>query len=166
MLTKQYKRYVMNKGSTLLLQAVVVLLGALVLGVLVLVLPGVIMAELSGDFDYAPLLFAQYITAIPFFYALFQTIKLLGLIEMKKAFSDASVQALKHIKWSGLIISGMYAAGMPYIFYLAEIDDAPGLAALGFVIIGASFVVATAAAVFQNLLQSAVELQSENDLTV
>ena len=60
----------------------------------------------------------------------------------------------------------MYAAGMPYVFYVADQDDAPGVVAIGLVIIGASFVIATAAAVFQKLVQNAVDIKSENDLTV
>jgi hypothetical protein len=55
---------------------------------------------------------------------------------------------------------------MPYIFYVADKDDAPGVAAIGFAIIGLSFVIAVAAAVFQRLLQNAVDIKSENDLTV
>lgn len=55
---------------------------------------------------------------------------------------------------------------MPYVFYVADRDDALGLAAIGFVFIGASFVIGTAAAVFQSLMQNAVDIKSENDLTV
>jgi hypothetical protein len=60
----------------------------------------------------------------------------------------------------------MYVVGMPYIFHAADKDDAPGVALIGFVIIFASFVIATAAGVFQRLVQNAVDIKSENDLTV
>ena len=55
---------------------------------------------------------------------------------------------------------------MPYIFYVADRDDAPGVAAVAFIIIGASFVIAAAAAVFERLMRSTVDIKSENDLTV
>lgn len=156
----------MKKGSTLLLQGVLFAMGLIVFTVCAVFLPQIIMAELAGDFDYLPILVGLYVPAIPFFIALFQASKLLRLIDANQAFSPRSVTALKNIKFCGLSISAAFALGMPYIFYVADRDDAPGLVALGLVIIGASFVIATAAAVFQNLLQNAVDLKSENDLTV
>ena len=56
--------------------------------------------------------------------------------------------------------------GMPLIYYAAEVDDAPGLILIGMVIIFASFVVAVFAAVLQKLLKNAIDIKSENDLTV
>ena len=45
-------------------------------------------------------------------------------------------------------------------------DDIAGGVMMGLVLIFVSVVVATAAAVFERTLQSAVELKSDNDLTV
>lgn len=157
---------VMKKGSTIILRGVVILIGLVVLAVCIFALPGVILSELAGDFDYGPIFAGLYVPAIPFFFALYQALKLLGYIDKNKAFSELSINALKKIKYCALIISGLFAVGMPYIFYVADRDDAPGVALIGFVIIGASFVIATAAAVFQSLVQNAVDIKSENDLTV
>jgi hypothetical protein len=77
-----------------------------------------------------------------------------------------SVRALKNIKYCAITISALYAAGMPYIFYAADRDDAPGVIVIGLVIIFASSVIATFAAVLQKLLQNVVEIKSENELTV
>lgn len=156
----------MKRGSTIFLRAVVIAIGLIVLALCVFALPRLIMSELEGDFDYGPIFAGMYLPAIPFFFALYQALKLLSYIDKNEAFTEPSVKALKRIKYCGFIISGLYAAGMPYIFYVADRDDAPGVAALGFVIIGASFVVATAAALFQRLFQNAVDIKSENDLTV
>jgi hypothetical protein len=145
---------------------VIILIGLIVLALCVVALPLLISSELTGDFDYGPIFLGLYIPAIPFFFALHQALTLLGYIDKNKAFSEASVKALKHIKYCAFIISALFAAGMPYVFYVADRDDAPGVAAIGFVIIGASFVIAVAAAVFQRLFQNAVAIKSENDLTV
>lgn len=154
----------MNKGSTLFLKLVVCLIGAIVLALCVFALPSGINSDKTGF--YSPILMGLYVPAIPFFLALYQSMKLLSAIEKNKVFSKQSVDALKKIKYCAIAISTLFAAGMPYIFYAADRDDAPGVAALGFVIIFASFVIATAAAVFQSLMQKAVDLKSENDLTV
>lgn len=156
----------MERGSTLLLRAVVVLLGLIVSAICLFALPPAIMAEFRGDFDYGLIFVGLYVTAIPYFFALYHALKLLGLIDRNQAFSQDAVESLKDIKYCAYIISGLFAAGMPYIFYVGDRDDAPGVVALGFVIIGASFVIGTAAALFQKLLQNAVDLKSENDLTV
>lgn len=156
----------MKRGSTLFLRAVVWLFGLLVLALCVFALPQAISDELAGDFDYGFIFLGMYVAAVPFFFALYQALKLLNYIDKNKAFSVPSVKALKNIKYCAFVISGLYALGMPYIFHVADRDDAPGVAALGFVIIGASFVIAVGAAVLQRLVGHAVDIKSENDLTV
>jgi hypothetical protein len=156
----------MTRGSTHFLRSVIIGLGLIVLGVCLFGLPQLIHSELQGDFDYGPIFLGMYIPALPFFFALYQGWNLLGYVDKGKAFTADAVHALRKIKYAGLAISAMYVIGMPYIFYVADRDDAPGVAALGFVIIGASFVIAVAAALFQRLFQNAVDIKAENDLTV
>lgn len=156
----------MDRGSTVILRGVILIIGLIVLGTCLFGLPSLIRSEFTGDFDYGWIFVGTYIPAVPFFIALYQGMKLLGYIDKDKAFSLDSVAALRNIKYCGYIIAGLYAAGMPYVFYVADRDDAPGVAAIGFIIIGASFVIATAAAVFQKLFQNAVDIKAENDLTV
>ena len=58
-------------------------------------------------------------------------------------------------------------AGLYIRIFHAEGDDDPaGFLAVCIVTTFISIVIATAAAVFEKLLQSAVEMKSENDLTV
>lgn len=115
---------------------------------------------------YRPIIAGLYVAALPFFFALYQALKLLGFIDKHEAFSQASVDSLKTIKYCALSISGLFSAGSPYIFYAADRDDAPGVLALALVIIGASLVIAVFAALLQKLLQNAIDLKAENDLTV
>lgn len=142
------------------------LIGLIVLALCAVGLPLAIMSEIDGDFDYGPIFAVLYLPAIPFFYALYQSLNLLSYIDKRQAFSDLSVSALKKIKYCALIITGLFVVGQPYVFYLADRDDVPGVAMIGFVIIGASFVVATVAALLERLVQHGVDLKSENDLTV
>lgn len=154
----------MKRGSTLFLKGVVFLIGALVLGICIFILPVGIMTDRVGY--YRPILFGLYVPAIPFFFALYQSIKLLGYIDQNIAFSDLSVKALKYIRNCAVLISTMFAIGMPYIFSAADRDDAPGIVLVGFIIIFASTVIAVFAAVLQRLLQNAIDIKSENELTV
>ena len=154
----------MKRGSTLFLKGVVFLIAIIVLVLCIVVLPAGIISD-KTDY-YRPLLVGMYIPAIPFFFALYQGWKLLNYIDRNIAFSAQSIKALNNIKYCAIAIGTLYTLGMPYIFYVADLDDAPGVAALGFVIIFASFVIGTFAAVLQKLIQSAVDIKSENDLTI
>ena len=154
----------MKKGSTLILKGAVVVIGLIVLALCIFALPAGIASDNTGD--YRPILLAMYVTAIPLYVALYQTLKHLGYIDKNKAFSELSVKALKNIKYCALVISGMYAAGMPYIYMVADQDDAPGVVALGLIIVFASAVIATATGVLQSLVQNAIDIKAENDLTV
>ncbi len=154
----------MERGSTIFLRLAVLAMGLVVLAACVFALPAGINSESIGY--YRPLLWGLYVPAIPFFYALYQTMKLLHYIDQNTAFSDLSVKALHAIKYCGVIIAGMFAAGSPYIYQVAEKDDAPGVLAIGLVVIGASISVAVFAAVLQRLLINAIAIKSENDLTV
>ena len=154
----------MKRGSTLFLRFFILLIAVVVLVLCIFVLPSGIRSDDTGD--YRPILLGMYIPAIPFFIALYHVMKLLNYIDKNKIFSSVSIKALKIIKYCGIIISVLYTAGMPYIFTVADRDDAPGVVAIGFVVIFGSLVVATVAAIFQNLLQNVVDIKSENDLTV
>jgi hypothetical protein len=154
----------MKQGSTLLLKGVIVVIGLAVLAVYIFGLPRVIGTVNMGGYD--PILMGMYIPGVPFFIALYQGIKLLNNIDESKAFSESSVQALKNIKYCGILISAWYVAGLPYIFIVADKDDAPGVVAIALIIIFVSAVVAIFAALLQKLFQNAVDIKSENDLTV
>lgn len=160
---KRIQAYLRN-GPTFFLRMVVILIGLAVLGLCVFVLPMGILSDQTGY--YRPILLGMYIPAIPFFIALHQSLRLLRYIDEERAFSELSVTALGKIKKCGIAISALYVLGMPYIFHAAQLDDAPGVVAIGFIIIFASLVIAVFAAVLQKLLKNAIDIKSENDLTV
>ncbi len=154
----------MKRQSTIFLRVVLALIGATVLVLCVYVLPRIIGSIDLGGYD--PILLGMYVPAIPFFIALYQAWKLLNYIDQNQAFSTLSVATLKNIKYCGIAIAMLYGAGMPWIVRVADKDDAPGVVAIGLVIIFASIVIAAFAAVLKKILQDALELKSENELTV
>ena len=76
------------------------------------------------------------------------------------------MNAVRNIKYCAIIFSGFIVLGILYIRLQVRGDDSAGVTALGIFTTFASVVIATAAAVLQRLLQNAVDLKSENDLTV
>ncbi|MFC7063782.1 DUF2975 domain-containing protein [Halobacillus seohaensis] len=160
----------MKQGSTLFLKIAVILIGIPVLALCIFLVPEIAnyAGELYPDIAYMKylVLIDLYATAIPFYFALYQAFKLLNYFDKNKAFSELSVRALKNIKYCAITICILYVVGMPLFYLMAEVDDAPGIILLGMVIIFASMVIAVFAAVLQRLLQEAINIKSENDLTV
>ncbi|TYR73537.1 DUF2975 domain-containing protein [Rossellomorea vietnamensis] len=158
------------KRETLFLKAALFLIGAPVLALCIFGLPVMAKWGVESNSEWAWVLFGivilMYISAIPFYFALYQAFKLLQFIDGNKAFSQLSVNALKTIKFCAAVISGLYVIGLPLFYIFAEIDDAPGVILIGMVIIAASMVIGVFAAVLQKLLKSAIDIKSENDLTV
>ncbi|MGD6830976.1 DUF2975 domain-containing protein [Sutcliffiella halmapala] len=158
------------KRETIFLKLVVVLMGLPVLALCIFVLPEIarFFAELNPTLDFLqyPFLIGLYITAIVFFAALYQTLMLLSYIDKNEAFSEVSVSALKKIKYCAIIIGSFYVVFMPLIYLMAEVDDAPGMILIGMVIIFGCMVIAVFSAVLQKLLKNAIDIKSENDLTV
>ena len=153
----------MKQGSTLFLRMVIYLIGLAVLGICIII-AGVSISGNAGMF--LPVLLIAAVAAVPFFYGLYQAVLLLRYIDKNTAFSELSVKAIKNIKYCAFIISVLYAAGMPYIIYVADKDDAPGAVMLGLVFIFAPLITSVFAAVLEKLLQNAIDIKSENDLTV
>lgn len=160
----------MKRGTTFFLKVVIMLLGIAVLALCVFLVPEIAnyAVELYPDRTYlkALIYIELYASAIPFYIALYQALQLLSYIDKNKAFSELSVRALKNIKKCAIAISGLYALGMPLFYLVADKDDAPGIIVIGMVVIFASMVIAVFAAVLQKLLKEAIDIKSENDLTV
>ena len=159
----------MKRSSTLFLKVVILLIA-------VVALAGMIWepqtegrnvnADLFSIYFRDPFLAYAYAASIPFFVALYQAFKLLGYIEQNKVFSQISVRTLRNIKYCAITLSGLIGLGILFIRLFNTGDDSAGFTALSIFTIFVSIVIATAAAVFQKLLQNAVDIKSENDLTV
>lgn len=158
----------MKRSSTIFLQIVIVLIG---IGALALMLwePHIegrnAHATLFEIYFKDPFLAYAYIASIPFFIALYHAFKVLEYVRQNKAFSQATVKALRTIKYCAIAIIGFVAVSVIFIMF-ADKDDRPAGVFMRILIAFPSIVIATAAAMFERILQNAVDIKSENDLTV
>ena len=158
----------MKRGSTIFLQVVIVLIA---IGALALLLwePHIegrnAHATLFEIYFKDPFLAYAYIGSIPFFVALYQAFKVLGFAGQNKIFSPEAVKALRTIKYCALAIIGFVAVSIIFMIF-GDRDDRPAGVFMRILITFPSVVVATAAAMFERVLQNAVDIKSENDLTV
>ena len=158
----------MFRFSTIFLRVVIVLVG---IGSLALMLwePHLegrnVHATLFQIYFNDPFLAYAYTSSIFFFVALYQAFKLLGHIGRNEVFSQRSVRALRTIKYCAMALVALIAAAQAYLFIAVRgKDDIAGGVAVSLFLILVAAVMATAAAVFERLIQKAVEMKSENDL--
>ena len=160
----------MKRGSTIFLQIVIILLGAGVLAFLLWEpqLEGRNVNATQFEIYFKdPFLAYLYLAVVPFFVGLYQGLRLLGYARRDEIFSQASVRALGIIKYCSLITAMFILGAEAYIFvFIRGTDDIAGGVMMGVFVILACAVIGTAAAVFERILQKAVEIKSENDLTV
>jgi hypothetical protein len=159
----------MKRSSTIFLQIVIVLIG---IGALALLLWE---PQIEGRNAHAtnfeiyfkdPFLALVYLGSIPFFAALYQAFKVLGYAGQNKIFSKEAVKSLRTIKYCALAIIGFVVVEEIVIFLTHGSDDPAGGVFVGILITFGSIVVGTAAAMFERILRNAVDIKSENDLTV
>jgi len=113
-----------------------------------------------------PFLAYAYTASIPFFVAVYQAFKVLGYAGQNRVFSPAAVKALRTIKYCAIAIIAFVAGGVVIILVNGDGEDRPAGVFMSILISFGSIVIATAAAMFERILQNAVDLKSENDLTV
>lgn len=157
----------MKGSATIFLQAVIVLIG---IGALAFMLwephvEGVnAHATLFQMYCNSFVVYA-FVGSIPFFAALYQTFKVLGYVRQNKTFSQATVNSLRIIKYCALALIGFVAVSV--IFMIGgDREDRPAGLFMRILVTFPSIIVASAAAIFERIFQNAVDLKSENDLTV
>jgi hypothetical protein len=158
----------MKSSSTVFLQIVIVLIG---IGAVAFLLwePHIegrnAHATVFQVYFQDPFLAFAYIGSVPFFMALYQGFKVLGYAGKGQVFSLAAVKALRTIKYCAIAIVGFVAVGEAFILMNGD-EDRPQGVVMGLFITFCAIIMATAAATFEHILQNAVDLKSENDLTV
>ena len=147
----------MNRVQTIFLQAVIILIGT---GALTFLLwePHVegrnAHATLFQIYFNDPFLAFAYVGSTPFFVALYQAFRLLGYVRQDKTFSEASVKALRTIKYCALAIIVFVATGEIFILSSNSDDHAPGVM-MGVVITFGSIVTSATASTLEGILEKA-----------
>lgn len=160
----------MKRAPMLFLQAAVVAIG---LGTLAFLLwephvEGVNAnaTSLSDIYLDDPFLAYAYVSFIPFFVGLYQAFKLFANAGRNAFFVQDSVNALQTIKYCAMVSILFIAGGVTFLLSSDTTDDRPPIMMMGIITTFISIVIATAAGMSARVLQNAVDLKKENDLTV
>ena len=160
--TRNFK--VLERSSTLFLKLILMVL---IIGVLVVFGFLLYQITLSDSLGYyQPILIGVVISTIPLLYIFYQAFNLLNNIDKDLSLTDSSVNSLRIIKACSFLISLMYLIGSPFIFNVAERDDAPGVVLINIILLIGSFSVGVFTYILQKLLINAIGYKSENELTI
>ena len=157
----------MRRRSTTFLQVVTVFIG---IGSLALLLwePHIegrnAHATLMDTYLRDPFLWYVYVGSIPFFIALYEAFRLLGWAGSREgAFSDRAIRAARRIRKCTRVTIGFIVLGVVILTFVGE--ERPPAVFMGLVMTVAFLVIGASAAALERLLQGAVDLHSDNDLT-
>ena len=159
----------MKRNATVFLQAVIVLIGIVALAIL-LWFP--LTEGRAANLDlfsvyFDPFILYGYASSLAFFLALYKAFKLLAYIGQNNLFSLTSIRTLRSIRYCAITLSILVVMAGLYIRIFHHKDDDPaGFLAMCIIVTFISLVVATAVAVLEKVLQHAIDMKSENDLTI
>lgn len=84
---------------------------------------------------YAPymlvIIISVYFISVPYTYAFYITFRLLCLIESREFFTEQSTNYLTRIKKLAYLVAVFFTVDLPFIYIVADMDDAPGLVMIG-----------------------------------
>ena len=158
----------MNKMKIGFLKIIIVGIGFIILSVCVF-LPAILesqgwLTNPAYEHILSVVHIGLYVTLIPFFIALYQTLKLLNYIKDNNAFSELAANSLRSIKNSALVIIALYIIGIVFLALSDAMQN--GLIAMGIFNIFTALVITIFVMVLEELLRGIIKMKMENDLTV
>ncbi|MDI7743589.1 DUF2975 domain-containing protein [Lysinibacillus fusiformis] len=158
----------MKQGNIIFLKTAVFVIGTVILGLCIFALPVLAKysAEMNPAFAYLqyPVQIGLYLTTIPFYIALYQTLRLLNIIHEKNTFSEGTVKRLGFIKHCASMIILLYLLGL--VLLIAQNALHPGIALIGLIVVFTSIIIRFFSSLIQVLLINAISQKMENDLTI
>ncbi|MEB7868123.1 DUF2975 domain-containing protein [Enterococcus faecium] len=156
------------KFKTLLLKFVVLGISAVFILFGVLFYTQIATSEKGFNFDWQTTLFVSviYFALLLGIVIAYFLLKLLKKIEDNQAFSTQSLNILKKIERTILFIGFAFFGLLPKFMKVADLDDAPSLMLVGIAVVFIPFAVYTLTSVLEKLLEHAILLKTDHDLTV
>jgi hypothetical protein len=159
----------MKRGSVLFLRVVVVLIavGAAALMLWEPHVEGVNAHATNFEIYFKdPFLAYAYVASIPLFVGLYQGFRVLGYVGQDAVLSTAVVRRLRTIKLCAIVMIGFVLVATLFIRSNNKAHAPAGGVFIGILIAFTATVVATTMFVLERTLQNALDIKSENDLTV
>jgi hypothetical protein len=163
---KQLMEY-LSRYRTIVLKIFIIFIGLSVLSSCIIGLISLVKSPISPNYSRIlyPIIVGLYLSVIPFFLVLYKAFILLLLIEKNNIFTQVSINVLQFMKYCTYMISMVYVIIMPFLYLLAEKDDAPGLIMIGVIPIFSSITIGISFTIFQGILIDAIKLKLNKEYT-
>lgn len=150
----------MKKLIAVAFQIVIVLIGIFALALL-LIEPHFegrnVNATLFEIYARDPFLAYAYVASVAFFIGLYQAFKLVGYVGRNMVFSQASIKALKTIKYCALSMIGFIIGAEAYMWIaIRGTDDIAGGVAMGLLLMAISVIVVISAGTLEGRVRRAI----------
>lgn len=107
-----------------------------------------------------------YLSALVSLAILYYMYRILQLIDKNDAFSNQSLKYVNVIFRLTIMEFVVLLGLLPFFFYVADNDDAPGFMIISFGILMIPLAVATLISILEKLLANAIQLKNDNELTI
>lgn len=158
----------MNKKNILFLKISLILIAVATFLLCIFWLPGLAERTAIANPEYAylkyPILIMVYITAIPFYTAFYNAYGILNNIKSGEVFTQKPVGSLKTIRNCAISELMIYIILSAFLFFQNALH--PGIAIAFAIIQFTALIIAVFAGVLIELLNKAIELKDDNDLTI
>lgn len=122
--------------------------------------------ETSKSFTI-PLFFTSILLTDLFaFSALFYLYQMVSLIGNEQAFSNQILPLAKKLNQRMVGMAVTFCGILPFVYRVAELDDAPGLIIVGLMIVSIPFSLVVFGKIVEELFKQAVYLKRDQDLTI
>ena len=158
----------MNKKNILFLKVSLILIAVVTILLCIFWLPGLAERTAISNPEYAylryPILIMIYITAIPFYIAFYRAYGILNNIKRGEVFTHKPLGSLKIIRNCAISELAIYIILSLFLFSQDALH--PGIAIAFAIIQFTALIIAVFAGVLIELLNKAIELKDDNDLTI
>lgn len=107
-----------------------------------------------------------YLSAIASLLIIYYMYRMLGLVDNDRAFSAMSLIYVRAIFRLTIMEFIVLIGTVPFVYYIADNDDAPGVMIIGLGMLIIPLVVATFVSIIEKLLKNAIELKLDYELTI
>lgn len=151
----------MKKHSIIILKIIILLIALFMLTLSVVGMVSLIKNPINPIYGHIlyPIVIVIYISTIIIYLAFYQTIMFLNLMKEKLTFSINTKTRLEKIKILGLVFSVLYFFLMPFVYMLANADDAPGVIFVGMIPLIGGFIVSLFADILIKLIDEGMLLK-------
>lgn len=107
-----------------------------------------------------------YLSAIASLSIIYYMYRMLGLVDNDRAFSAMSLIYVRAIFRLTIMEFIVLIGTVPFVYYIADNDDAPGVMIIGLGMLIIPLAVATFVSIIEKLLKHAIELKLDYELTI